>query len=66
MVSIDIGSGSRIAPSLDTFTTSAVTEKSPNYFEIDYPGSGSKIEIGDVSKAENFKPDLTIRPQVSY
>jgi hypothetical protein len=60
VVSIDIGPGSGMASALDTYSNSTVSEKSPNYYEIDYPGSGSKIEIGDVSKTDDFKPDLTI------
>jgi hypothetical protein len=60
VVSIDIGSGLSVSPGLDAYTTRAVTEKSTNFYEIDYPGSGSKIEIGDVSKTGKFKPDLTI------
>jgi hypothetical protein len=60
VVSIDISGDPVNNSALDTYTTRAVSEKSPNYYEIDYPGSGSKIEIGDVSKADDFKPDLTI------
>jgi hypothetical protein len=46
--------------SAGAYSGSVVAEKSSSYYEIDYPGSGSKIGIGDVSKASNFKPDLTI------
>jgi hypothetical protein len=60
VVSIDIGGAPVGNVALDAYTTHAVREKSANYYEIDYPGSGSKIEIGDVSKAGDFKPDLTI------
>jgi hypothetical protein len=60
VVSIDIGSGSGSPPALDIYTTYAVSEKSPDHYEISYPGSGSKIEIGDASYSTAFKADLTI------
>ena len=59
VVSIDIGQGSHSAPGLDAYTTCNVTNKSTNQYELDYPGAGSKIEIGDVAKGSSFKPDLT-------
>jgi hypothetical protein len=42
------------------YSDTVVAEKSANYYELDYPGSGGKIEIGDAAKTSNFKPDLTI------
>jgi hypothetical protein len=46
--------------SLSSYTMSGISEKSTNYYEIDYPGSGSKIGIGNDSKTDVFKPDLNI------
>ncbi len=43
-----------------TYTTSNITEKTSSNYEIDYPGSGSKIEIGDIEKTNTFKPDMII------
>jgi hypothetical protein len=48
------------AAALDIYTNSTVSEKSTNYYEISYPGSGSKISIGDKDKTADFKTDLTI------
>ncbi len=51
------GSGEKFS---SIYTSSNVTEKTPGNYEIDYPGSGGKIAIGDISKSNNFRPDLTI------
>jgi hypothetical protein len=51
---------SQVVNSLNSYTTSGISEKSTNYYEIDYPGSGSKIGIGQDSKTDAFKPDLNI------
>ncbi|MDD5700868.1 MAG: hypothetical protein PHU23_02355, partial [Dehalococcoidales bacterium] len=59
MVSVDLSPGSSDNPE-DANAPSLITEKGSNYYEIAYPVSGSKIEIGDVSGTGAFKPDLTV------
>jgi hypothetical protein len=54
-----------LSPASDSTNSNAVVkadvkETSAGHYEIAYPGSGSKIEVGDVSKSNMFKPDLTV------
>jgi hypothetical protein len=59
-ISLDAAVASvRPSSPLDAYTGSEVTEKSSHHYEIDYPGSGGKIGIGD-SASNSFKPDLSI------
>jgi hypothetical protein len=58
--SLSMGSSDNIDSPQSEYSSSVISEKSLNQYEIEYPGSGGKIEIGDVSKTGDFKPDLVI------